>query len=142
MNPWTVINKIFKEIGRDKINGIVHCSGGAQTKILHFVDNLHIIKDNLFDTPLVFKLIQSESNTNWREMYQVFNMGHRMEFYVPENIASEIVAISKSFDVFVVVRFQNLGASQCTCLSNFRQLTCVCPQSLAQAVSGRIVPQQ
>ncbi len=94
-----VINKIFKEIGRDKINGIVHCSGGAQTKILHFVDNLHIIKDNLFDTPLVFKLIQSESNTNWREMYQVFNMGHRMEIYIDEEYSSKIIEISKSFNI-------------------------------------------
>ena len=94
-----VINKIFKEIGRDKINGIVHCSGGAQTKILHFVDNLHIIKDNLFDTPLVFKLIQSESNTNWREMYQVFNMGHRMEIYIDEDYSSKIIEISKSFNI-------------------------------------------
>jgi len=94
-----VIHKIFKEIGRDKINGIVHCSGGAQTKILHFVDNLHIIKDNLFDTPLVFKLIQSESNTNWREMYQVFNMGHRMEIYIDEEYSSKIIEISKSFNI-------------------------------------------
>ena len=94
-----VIHKIFKEIGRDKINGIVHCSGGAQTKILHFVDNLHIIKDNLFDTPLVFKLIQSESNTNWREMYQVFNMGHRMEIYVDKEYSSKIIEISKSFNI-------------------------------------------
>ena len=94
-----VINKIFKEIGRDKINGIVHCSGGAQTKILHFVDNLHIIKDNLFDTPLVFKLIQSESNTKWREMYQVFNMGHRMEIYIDEQYSSKIIEISKSFNI-------------------------------------------
>ena len=94
-----VIHKIFKEIGRDKINGIVHCSGGAQTKILHFVDNLHIIKDNLFDTPLVFKLIQSESNTKWREMYQVFNMGHRMEIYIDEQYSSKIIEISKSFNI-------------------------------------------
>jgi len=94
-----VIHKIFKEIGRDKINGIVHCSGGAQTKILHFVDNLHIIKDNLFDTPLVFKLIQSESNTSWREMYQVFNMGHRMEIYLDPENASRVVNISKSVGI-------------------------------------------
>jgi phosphoribosylformylglycinamidine cyclo-ligase len=94
-----VINKIFKKIGRDKINGIVHCSGGAQTKILHFVDNLHIIKDDLFDTPPVFELIKSESNTNWREMYQVFNMGHRMEIYVDEEYSSNIIEISKSFNI-------------------------------------------
>ncbi len=78
---------------------MVHCSGGAQTKILHFVENLHIIKDNLFELPPLFKLIQQESKTDWKEMYQVFNMGHRMELYVDESIAGEIIEISKSFDV-------------------------------------------
>jgi phosphoribosylformylglycinamidine cyclo-ligase len=78
---------------------MVHCSGGAQTKILHFVENLHIIKDNLFEIPPLFKLIQAESGTDWREMYQVFNMGHRMELYVPENIAPSLIEISKSFQV-------------------------------------------
>ena len=78
---------------------MIHCSGGAQTKILHFIDNLHIIKDNMFDTPLLFELIQNESNTNWKEMYKVFNMGHRMELYVNENIANSIIDISNSFNV-------------------------------------------
>ena len=78
---------------------MVHCSGGAQTKILHFIDNLHIIKDNLFKTPPLFQLIQKESNTNYKEMYQVFNMGHRMELYVPQEIATSIIEISKSFNV-------------------------------------------
>ena len=78
---------------------MVHCSGGAQTKILHFVDNLHIIKDNLFKVPPLFKLIQEESKTDWKEMYQVFNCGHRMELYVPEAIAADLIAISESFGV-------------------------------------------
>lgn len=116
-----VINKIFKEIGRDKINGIVHCSGGAQTKILHFVDNLHIIKDNLFDTPLVFKLIQSESNTNWREMYQVFNMGHRMEIYIDEDYSSKIIEISKSFniDAKIIGRVESSKKKKLTIVSKY-----------------------
>jgi phosphoribosylformylglycinamidine cyclo-ligase len=84
---------------RDSIHGMVHCSGGAQTKILHFVENLHIIKDNLFEVPPLFKLIQEQSKTNWREMYQVFNCGHRMELYVPQEIAPDLINISKSFGV-------------------------------------------
>lgn len=116
-----VIHKIFKEIGRDKINGIVHCSGGAQTKILHFVDNLHIIKDNLFDTPLVFKLIQSESNTNWREMYQVFNMGHRMEIYIDKEYSSKIIEISKSFniDAKIIGRVESSKKKKLTIVSKY-----------------------
>ncbi|TBW26530.1 AIR synthase related protein [Gramella sp. KN1008] len=94
-----IIKKILQQIGNEKIDGMVHCSGGAQTKILHFIDELHIIKDNLFDTPPLFKLIQEESKTDWKEMYQVFNMGHRMELYVDENIASEIIEISRLFNV-------------------------------------------
>ena len=78
---------------------MVHCSGGAQTKVLHFIDNLHIIKNNLFPTPKLFKLIQEQSGTDWKEMYTVFNMGHRMELYVPESIAANIISISKSFNV-------------------------------------------
>jgi len=94
-----IIKKILNDIGNDKINGMVHCSGGAQTKILHFINENHIVKDDLFDTPPLFKLIQEESKTDWKEMYQVFNMGHRMELYVEENIADEIIEISKSFNV-------------------------------------------
>jgi phosphoribosylformylglycinamidine cyclo-ligase len=93
-----IIKKIL-ENHRENIHGIIHCSGGAQTKILHFIDNLHIIKDNLFKIPPLFNLIQSESKTDWKEMYKVFNMGHRMELYVPENLAQEIIQISKSFNV-------------------------------------------
>ena len=78
---------------------MVHCSGGAQTKVLHFVDNMHVIKDNLFDIPPLFDLIQKESNTEWIEMYKVFNMGHRMELYVPQEIANSIIDISQSFGV-------------------------------------------
>jgi phosphoribosylformylglycinamidine cyclo-ligase len=78
---------------------MVHCSGGAQTKILHFIKDLHIIKDTLFETPPLFKLIQEESNTDWKEMYQVFNMGHRMELYVNEAIAADIIKISESFNI-------------------------------------------
>ncbi len=84
---------------RKNIHGMVHCSGGAQTKILHFVENLHIIKDNLFEVPPLFKLIQEQSKTSWREMYQVFNCGHRMELYVPQEIAEDLINISKSFGV-------------------------------------------
>jgi len=84
---------------RQQIDGMVHCSGGAQTKVLHFVDQVHVIKDNLFSIPPLFKLIQSQSNTDWKEMYKVFNMGHRMELYVPEEIASDIISISESFGI-------------------------------------------
>lgn len=94
-----IIKKIFTSIGREKINGMVHCSGGAQTKILHFIDQYHIIKDSLLPIPPLFKLIQEESKTDWKEMYQVFNMGHRMELYVNPSIADEIIAISKSSSV-------------------------------------------
>lgn len=94
-----IIKEILSHIENDKIHGMVHCSGGAQTKILHFIDNLHIVKDNLFETPPLFKLIQEESGTNWKEMYQVFNMGHRMELYVPSEVANQIIEIAKSFNV-------------------------------------------
>ena len=94
-----IIKKILEKYDNAQINGMVHCSGGAQTKILHFVDNLHIIKDNLFAVPPLFKLIQEESKTDWKEMYQVFNCGHRMELYVPEAIAADLIAISESCGV-------------------------------------------
>lgn len=84
---------------RSDVHGMVHCSGGAQTKVLHFVDNVHIIKDNLFPVPPLFKLIHEQSGTSWEEMYKVFNMGHRMELYVPENRAAEVIAIAQSFGV-------------------------------------------
>lgn len=93
-----IIKKVLEKY-RKQIHGMVHCSGGAQTKILHFVDDLHIVKDNLFETPPLFQLIKEQSGTSWEEMYKVFNMGHRMELYVPQAIADEIIAISQSFSV-------------------------------------------
>ena len=94
-----IIQKILSKVDRKHLHGMVHCSGGAQTKILHFVEKLHIVKDNLFDIPPLFKLIQEESKTDWKEMYQVFNMGHRMELYVSPIIANQIIEISESFNV-------------------------------------------
>jgi phosphoribosylformylglycinamidine cyclo-ligase len=94
-----IIKKVLQTVDRSAICGMVHCSGGAQTKILHFVEKLHVIKDNLFDLPPLFKLIQEESGTSWKEMYQVFNMGHRMELYVDESVAQEIITIANSFNV-------------------------------------------
>jgi phosphoribosylformylglycinamidine cyclo-ligase len=93
-----VIKKILDQF-RSQIHGMVHCSGGAQTKVLHFVNNLHIIKDNLFPIPPLFLMIQEESGSSWEEMYKVFNMGHRMEIYVPFEIASDLIAISESFGI-------------------------------------------
>ena len=94
-----IIKSILSKYNSKFIHGMVHCSGGAQTKILHFVDNLHIIKDNMFPIPPLFKLIQEQSKTDWKEMYQVFNCGHRMELYVSPEIAEDIISISKSFNV-------------------------------------------
>jgi len=96
---YAPIIKTMLDSYRKQIHGMVHCSGGAQTKVLHFVENLHIIKNNLFPVPPLFKLIQEESGTSWQEMYKVFNMGHRMELYVPEEIAQDLIQISKSFGV-------------------------------------------
>ena len=93
-----VITKVLKEC-RSGIEGMIHCTGGAQTKILHFAGNIHVIKDNLFDVPPLFRIIQKESGTPWEEMYKVFNMGHRMELYVKPEAADEIIAISRSFGV-------------------------------------------
>ena len=94
-----IIKSILNKYDSNSINGMIHCSGGAQTKILHFIDNLHIIKDNLFDTPPLFNIIKQESNTDWKEMYKVFNMGHRMELYVKPEVSDQIIEISKSFGV-------------------------------------------
>ncbi len=94
-----VVKKVLENTGANRINGMVHCSGGAQTKILHFVDQLKIVKNNMFDLPPLFKLIKDESGTSWQEMYQVFNMGHRLEFYVDKEIADEIIKISESFNI-------------------------------------------
>ena len=93
-----IMMEIFKEL-RSNIDGMVHCSGGAQTKVLHFVDEVHVIKDNMFPTPALFKLIQEESDTTWEEMYKVFNMGHRMEVYTDEESANRMIQICKTFKV-------------------------------------------
>jgi phosphoribosylformylglycinamidine cyclo-ligase len=94
-----VIKKILSQFNSETVHGMVHCSGGAQTKILHFIDEFHIIKDNMFTIPPLFKLIQEQSKTDWKEMYQVFNCGHRMELYVSPEIADDIISISKSFNI-------------------------------------------
>jgi phosphoribosylformylglycinamidine cyclo-ligase len=94
-----VVKSIFESLDRSYIHGMVHCSGGAQTKILHFIDALHVIKDNLFDCPPLFELIQKESATSWKEMFEVFNMGHRMEIYLPEDKSVQVINIANSFDI-------------------------------------------
>ncbi|MFM6964306.1 MAG: AIR synthase related protein [Sphingomonadales bacterium] len=96
---YAPVIKAILDAHHDQIHGMVHCSGGAQTKVLHFIDNLHVIKDNLFETPPLFKMIQAESKTPWQEMYKVFNMGHRMEVYVSEELAPEIIRISEQFGI-------------------------------------------
>jgi phosphoribosylformylglycinamidine cyclo-ligase len=93
-----VIREVLKQF-RARVHGMVHCSGGAQTKVLHFIEKLHVIKDNLFTVPPLFGMIREQSGTNWQEMYQVFNMGHRMEIYAPPEIADDLIAISESFGV-------------------------------------------
>ena len=94
-----IIKEILSKYTSESIHGMIHCSGGAQTKILHFVDDLHIVKDNMFDIPPLFKLIQEQSKTDWKEMYQVFNCGHRMEIYTSPEVAEDIIKISKSYQV-------------------------------------------
>ncbi|MDF2430453.1 MAG: phosphoribosylformylglycinamidine cyclo-ligase [Mucilaginibacter sp.] len=118
---YAPIIKAILDAHRNKIHGMVHCSGGAQTKVLHFIDDLHIIKNNLFPVPPLFKLIQEESKTSWQEMYKVFNMGHRMELYVPEQIAGELMAISQSFgvDAQVVGHVEKADKKQVTIQSEF-----------------------
>ena len=116
-----IIKKILSKYTPKEIHGMVHCSGGAQTKVLHFVDNVHVVKDNLFPVPPLFQLIQQQSKTDWKEMYQVFNCGHRMELYVPENLAHEIIEISKSFgvDAQIVGRVQASETKKLTITSEF-----------------------
>ncbi len=106
---------------RSQIHGMVHCSGGAQTKVLHFVDNVHVVKDNMFDIPPLFKLIQEESKTDWKEMYKVFNMGHRMEIYMEEEHAGKMIDIAKSFgiDAQIVGRVESAPKAQVTVKSKF-----------------------
>lgn len=115
-----VIKKILDTM-RDKIHGMVHCSGGAQTKILHFIDRKHVIKDNLFPTPPLFKLIQEQSKTDWKEMYKVFNMGHRMEIYLSPENADKVIEISKSFgiDAQIVGRVEDSEENKLTIVSEY-----------------------
>jgi phosphoribosylformylglycinamidine cyclo-ligase len=128
LSPTRTYAPIIKAIldkYRDKIHGMVHCSGGAQTKVLHFIDQYHIIKDNLFPVPPLFKMIQEESGTEWQEMYKVFNMGHRMELYVPQELADEIISISKSFgvDAQIVGRVEESATKKLTINSEFGTFT-------------------
>lgn len=120
-----IVKKIFDSLGRQDIHGMVHCSGGAQTKILHFVEELHIIKDNMLPIPPLFQLIQEESKTSGHEMYQVFNMGHRLEFYVPEHLAAELIAISESFNVpaQIIGRVENATQKKVTIQSELGTFT-------------------
>ncbi|MFA6704825.1 MAG: AIR synthase-related protein, partial [Bacteroidales bacterium] len=115
-----IIKKILESY-RSKINGLVHCSGGAQTKVLHFVDDVHVIKDNLFPIPPLFKMIQDQSHTSWQEMYKVFNMGHRMEVYTDEETAKEVISISKSFnvDAQIIGRVEAFEGKKVTIRSEF-----------------------
>ena len=124
LSPTRTYAPIIKEIldkFRDRIDGMVHCSGGAQTKVLHFVNNVHIIKDNLFALPPLFKMIQEESDTDWKEMYKVFNMGHRMELYVSPEITEDIIQISKSYnvDAKIVGRVEKSETKQLTINSEY-----------------------
>lgn len=124
LSPTRTYAPVVKEILKDhrqNIHGMVHCSGGAQTKILHFVDNLHIIKDNLFEVPPLFQMIKEESDTPWSEMYKVFNMGHRMEFYVAPEMAQEIIDIAKTFNIEgqIVGRCEAAPKAHLTIMSEF-----------------------
>ncbi len=113
-----VIKKLL-DVMRPKIHGMVHCSGGAQTKILHFVENKHVIKDNLFPIPPLFKLIHDQSGTDWKEMYKVFNMGHRMEIYLSKEDADQVIEISKSFGIEaqIVGRVEDSESNKLTIIS-------------------------
>lgn len=116
-----VIKTILSKYNSKQIHGMVHCSGGAQTKVLHFVENVHVIKDNLFPVPPLFQLIQEQSKTDWKEMYQVFNCGHRMELYVPAEIAQYIIEISKSFNIAaqIVGRVEKSQSKKLTIVSEY-----------------------
>jgi len=124
LSPTRTYAPIIKEIldnHRSEIHGMVHCSGGAQTKVLHFVENVHVIKDKLFDVPPLFKLIHEESGTDWKEMYKVFNMGHRMELYVPQELAQKIIDISKKYNVEaqIIGRVESSDSKKLTIKSEF-----------------------
>jgi phosphoribosylformylglycinamidine cyclo-ligase len=114
-----VVIEVLKNL-RHQIHGMVHCSGGAQTKVLHFIENLHVIKDNLFEVPPLFQIIQEQSGTDWKEMYKVFNMGHRMEFYLPEKHAAEVIAVATKFGIAakVIGRVEAAEEKQVTVMSD------------------------
>jgi phosphoribosylformylglycinamidine cyclo-ligase len=116
-----IVKQILKKYTSKDIHGMVHCSGGAQTKILHFIDQFHIIKDNLFPIPPLFKLIQEQSGTDWKEMYQVFNCGHRLELYVNEAVAKELISISNVFgvDAQIIGRVEENSTKKLTIESEF-----------------------
>lgn len=116
-----VVKKILEKYRPTDIHGMVHCSGGGQTKVLHFVENLHIIKDQLFAVPPLFELIQKQSQTSWKEMYQVFNCGHRLELYVPESIATDLISISESFGIAaqIVGRVEAASAKKLSIISSY-----------------------
>lgn len=118
---YAPVAKVFLDELRPHIHGMVHCSGGAQTKVLHFVDNLHIIKDNLFPIPPLFKLIHEQSGTSWQEMYKVFNMGHRLEIYLDEQYAQRIIEIAQSFniDAQIIGRVEKSDTKKLTIKSEF-----------------------
>lgn len=115
-----VVKKVI-DLLRGKIHGMIHCSGGAQTKILHFVENVHVIKDNMFPIPPLFRTIQEQSNTDWSEMYKVFNCGHRFEIYLPEEYAQQVMDISRSFDIDarIVGRVESSDRTHLTIRSEF-----------------------
>ncbi|MBL4623696.1 MAG: phosphoribosylformylglycinamidine cyclo-ligase [Flavobacteriales bacterium] len=128
LSPTRTYAPIIKEVldnHRSEIHGMVHCSGGAQTKVLHFVGNVHVIKDNLFDVPPLFKLIHGESGTDWKEMYKVFNMGHRMELYVPQNLAQNIIDISTKYkvDAQIIGRVESSDSKRLTIKSEFGEFS-------------------
>ncbi|MDT7827851.1 AIR synthase-related protein [Pricia sp. S334] len=120
-----IVKKMLKKYASNQIHGMVHCSGGAQTKILHFVDDLHVIKDNLFPVPPLFRLIQEQSGTDWKEMYQVFNCGHRLELYVDPSIAEDLISISQNFnvDARIVGRLEARPTKKLTIKSEFGTFT-------------------
>ncbi|MGB5666284.1 MAG: AIR synthase related protein [Maribacter sp.] len=116
-----IVKKILSKYNASDIHGMIHCSGGAQTKILHFIDDLHVVKDNMFPIPPLFKLIQEQSDTDWREMYQVFNCGHRLEIYTNKSVARDLITISKSFgvDARIVGRVEDNPYKKLTIKSEF-----------------------
>jgi len=122
---YAPVIKAILDAHHSEIHGMVHCSGGAQTKVLHFIDNLHVIKDNLFATPPLFEMIQAESKTPWQEMYKVFNMGHRMEVYVSEELAPEIIRIAEGFGIAaqVIGRVEEAAEKKVTITSQHGEFT-------------------